>query len=343
MRILYHSTNLPPRLSNTEAMLQEINLLRAHFSGNLIFVNPNEQSHLYWPRLLFGFHKLRQIRVEEANLQAHHFYNADPFPFPVVRWLQRPVIYSISSGLGPKPPNRAFFSALAAVTVSDERSLGRLQAWGLANSYLVRPGIETHRFSYAPLPLQSEVRLLVGSAPWTLAQFRTKGIEALLAAVRQAPHLHLVCLWRGVLADEMAQRVHRLGLERQVEIINQKVDVNQVLADVHASITLVTDPAIIRSYPHTLMESLAAGKPILVSRSIPMSDYVTRTGCGLVIEEVTPQAILAGVEALAQHYHCWQESAQQAGPRDFSHHALITSFQNVYEQVLGPNQGRGAR
>ncbi len=316
-------------------MLQEINVLRHHFGGSLIHVNPNDQSRLYWPRLLFGFHQLRQIRAEENGLHLHHFYNADPFPFPFVRRLRRPVIYSISSGVGLKPPNRSFFGSLAAVTVSDERSLKRLQSWGLGhNTCLVRPGIETNRFSYSALPLRSEIRLMVGSAPWTLGQFRNKGIEALLVAAQQAPQLYLVCLWRGVLAEEMARRVRQMGLERQVEIINQKVDVNQVLAGVHASITLVTDPAIIRSYPHTLMESLAAGKPILVSRSIPMADYVEQTGCGQVVEEVTPGAVLAAVENLAQNYGWLQKVAQEVGQRDFTQQALIASFQKVYACVL---------
>ena len=175
---------------------------------------------------------------------------------------------------------------------------------------------------------------MVGSAPWTQAQFRTKGMDALLTAAQQAPHLRLVCLWRGVLAEEMHRRLRRMNLEQRVEMIDKKVDVNQVLAGVHASITLVTNPAIIRSYPHSLMESLAAGKPIIVSRSIPMSDYVERAGCGQVVERVTPADILAAVEALARNYDELQQSAQRVGQRDFSQQALITSFQKIYERVL---------
>jgi hypothetical protein len=44
---------------------------------------------------------------------------------------------------------------------------------------------------------------MVGSAPWTKGQFRTKGVEALLEAARQNPRLHLIFLWREVLAEEM--------------------------------------------------------------------------------------------------------------------------------------------
>jgi glycosyltransferase involved in cell wall biosynthesis len=127
-----------------------------------------------------------------------------------------------------------------------------------------------------------------------------------------------------------------MHLEKQVVVLNQRVDVNQVLASVHASITLAADPAIVRAYPHSLMDSLAAGKPILVSQAIPMADYVEQTGCGKVVESVTPASILSAVQALAREYQGLQKSAQQVGQRDFGQAAMLASFQQVYEHVLGP-------
>jgi glycosyltransferase involved in cell wall biosynthesis len=337
MNILYHITNLPPKMPDTEASLQELNSLRNHFGGKLVHLNPNQYSPLYLPRLCFGFHRLKQIWAEERHIQLHHLYNADPFPFPFLRWLRKPVIYTLSSGVGHRRPNISFFTALAAIAVSDERSLKRLREWGLPNSHLVRPGIDMTRFTCSPLPLRSEIRLIVGSAPWLQKQFQSKGIDALLSAAQQAPHLKLIFLWRGVLVEEMEQRVRQMRLEKQVEIINKKVDVNQVLAGVHACINLVTDPIIIRSYPHSLLESLAAGKPVIVSRSIPMSDYVEQTRCGVVVESITPTGILAALETLADQYDILQKSAQQAGQHDFSLQALIDSYQQVYQHVLEKN------
>jgi len=337
VKILYHITNLPPKMVGTEASLQELNVLRDHFGGNLIHLNPNQQSPIYLPRLLFGFHQLKAIRTLEPNIQLHHLYNADPFPFPVVRWLKRPVIYSISSGVGQKRPNLSYFKTLAAVTVSDERSLERLRQWGLTNVNLVRPGLDTSRFTPSPLPLRSEIKLMVGSAPWSRSQFQSKGIDTLLAAAQRMSRLHLVFLWRGVLFEEMEQRVRQMNLQNKVTIINRKVDVNQVLAGVHASVTLVTDPIIIRSYPHSLIESLAAGKPILVSRSIPMAGYLAQHQCGVVVEEVTTETVLNAVETLVESYETLRTSAQQLNAEDFSEQRLITSFQEVYRTIAAKN------
>ncbi len=334
MKILYHLTNLPPRVANTEASLQEAEMLKNFFGGELVFINPNLNSPIYLPRLLFGFHLLQQIRAKENAFDAHHLYNADPFPFPVLRYLRRPVIYTISSGIGPRRPSRRFFNRLTAVTVSDKRSFQRLKGWGLKNVYLVPPGIDTSRCNHSPLPLTTEFRLLVGSAPWMKSQFQSKGFDALLTTAQQMPNLRLICLWRGVLVEEMEHRVQTLKLENQVEIIDRKVDVNQILAGVHASITLVTHPAIIRAYPHSLLESLAAGKPVIISRSIPMADYVEEHECGTIVEAITPMDILAAVEHLRENYKHFEAATLNLSPHTFSHQTMLASFQELYRQKL---------
>lgn len=356
MNILYHLTILPPEMPECDAVLQEIEALRGHFGGDMIYLNPNRPLRarrlpLRLPRLVFGIHKLSQLRNRERDLDIHHLFNPDPFPFPVLRALRRPIVYSLTGGVedgesnslskGAIPRARhnvAFFASCAAITVADERSLERLRSWNLGNGVLVRPGVDTTRFTCSRLPLRSEIKLMVGSAPWSRSQFRQKGIEALLAAAQRSPRLRLVFLWRGVLADEMERRVHRMGLEERVEILNKKVNVNQVLASVHASVALATNPAIIRSYPHSLMESLAAGKPVLVSRCIPMADYVERTGCGEIVESLASTSILDAVDALAVEYRELQSTAQQVGQRDFSQQAMIASYERVYGHILGSGE-----
>jgi glycosyltransferase involved in cell wall biosynthesis len=295
--------------------------------------------------VLFGFHKLGQLRSLEANHNVHHLYNPDPFPFPVLRLLRRPVVYSLTGGIGNRRLNVPFFSSLAAVTVADEDSLEALRSLGLDNAVLVRPGIDTTRFTPAPIPVRDEIRLMVGSAPWTRAQFRTKGVDALLAAAQRSPRLRLVFLWRGVLAEEMDRRVRQLNLGGRVTVLNERVDVNGVLAGVHASVTLATAPAIVKSYPHSLLESLAAGKPVLVSRAIPMAGYVERNGCGRVVESVSPEGVLTAIEALARDYEDLQRAALRVGQVDFSRSAMIESFQRVYERVLekDPQSSRACR
>lgn len=334
MSILYHLTIMPPKVPAAEALSQEIAALRRRFGGEISYLNPNIASPVYLPRLLFGFHKLSEIRRREATVDLHHVYNPDPFPFPILRFLRRPVVYSLSSGIGQKRPNLRYLSKMTAVTVPDERSYERLRGWGLHNVHLVRAGIESGRFSHTPQPLGGKFRLLVASAPWTKAQFASKGIDALLALAAQRNNIELVCLWRGVLLDEMRLRVAAHNLLDRVRVIDRLVDVNEILATVHATINLAADAAIIKAYPHSLLDSLAAGKPVLVSRAIPMADYVEQTSCGVVVDSVSPGAIGLAVEKLVASYEEMVETAVQVGQRHFSLESMLDSYGRVYTAVL---------
>lgn len=333
MSILYQLPFLPPARPEAEALYQEIALLRRHFDGDLVYVNPNRRLPVRLPRLTFGWQRLPGLRRREQSVALHHFYNPEPFAYPYLLALRRPVVYSLTGEVGPRRPNLAFFRRMAAITVLDESSLARLRSWGLTNAHLVRPGIDRSRFSVAPPPPLDDFRLLMASAPWTKTQFASKGVDALLAAAHSRPTLRLTLLWRGVLAEEAAARVRSLGLEGRVQIVDRQVDVNAALAQAHAAVVLATRGILVKGYPHSLLDALAAGRPILVSRAIPMSAYVVASGCGEVVEAVTPAALLAAVDRLAAAYPARQAAAQAAGA-DFDHARMINDYARIYAAVL---------
>ncbi|MFZ1397488.1 MAG: glycosyltransferase [Candidatus Promineifilaceae bacterium] len=334
MNVLYHLTILPPKMPQAEALSQEIAALQSAFGGELLYLNPNISSPIYLPRLLFGFHQLPELRRREAHIDLHHVYNPDPFPFPILRFLRRPVVYSLSSGVGQKRPNIRFLSHLTAVTVPDERSYQRLRGWGLANVHLVRAGVANGRFSHTPQPLDGPLRLLVASAPWTVPQFQSKGINALLAFAAQRPHVALIFLWRGHHLAEMQRRVAAHNLADRVLVIDELVDVNGILATVHATVNLASAEGIVKAYPHSLLDSLAAGKPVLVSQAIPMADTVAETGCGAVVEAVTPQAIGQAVDQLVANYAGMVATAVRLGQQQFSLEKMIDAYRTVYQTAL---------
>lgn len=334
MKVLYHLTILPPKMPQAEALSQEIAALQTAFGRELIYLNPNISSPVYLPRLLFGFHQLPELRRREAHIDLHHVYNPDPFPFPILRLLRKPLVYSLSSGVGEKRPNIRFLSRLTAVTVPDERSYQRLRGWGVENVHLVRAGVASGRFNHTPQPLDGKIRLLVASAPWTVAQFQSKGVDALLALAARRPDVELIFLWRGHHLAEMRQRVAAHNLADRVQVIDELADVNAILATVHATVNLASAEGIVKAYPHSLLDSLAAGKPVLVSQAIPMADFVAETGCGAVVAAVTPEAIGQAVEQLVANYGGMVETAVRLGQRDFSLQTMIDAYRRVYEQAL---------
>ena len=334
MSILYHLTIARPAQPVLDAVIQEIETLRAWFDGEIVYLNPARRPGSRYPERLYGLHRLLYLRQREATVLLHHVYNPHLFYFPYLRWLRRPIIYSVTAGLRPqRPANLKRLGRLAAIVVSNERDQATLRGWELENARVIRPGIDASCFSPTPPPLDSGFTLLAGSAPWTESQFRSKGVEALLEAAEARTDLRLVFLWRGLLFEEMQAQVAQRGLQARVEVINRRVDVNEALARVHAAVVLADGATLVKSFPHSLLEALAAGRPVLVSRALPMSDYVARTGCGQVVEQVSSEGVLAALARLEVSYNICRAAALRVGRRDFSREAMIEAYGRLYASV----------
>ena len=174
---------------------------------------------------------------------------------------------------------------------------------------------------------------MMGSAPWTKEQFQTKGVDALLETAVRQPNLHLIFLWRGLLYEEMIAKVTAFNLQDRVTILNQQVDVNDVLARAHASIVLASDNNLIKAYPHSLLESLVAGKPVLVSDCVPLADYATQNGCGIAIPRVTTDSILDALATLTANYTEMSQNARRVGSHDFGLAQFIEKYHTLYHTI----------
>jgi len=335
----------PPVVPEAEAYTQEIDALCRRFGGQRFYINPNRYlpRHLPMqvPRPLFGFLELPRLRLVGRRHGLYQIYSPTLYGYPVLSLLARPVVYALTGTASTlRSDELTFFGRLAAVTVPDRDSLERLQREGLKNVRRVRAGIDTSRFSIHPRSLDGELHLLMASAPWTAEQFRTKGIDALLAAVEADRRLRLTLLWRGVLTTEVKTRIRERNLEERVEVIDRLVDVDRQLAAVHATVALATNGNLVKAYPHSLMESLVAGKPVLVSRQIPIADYVEARGLGVVVDEVGAASVLEAAEKLRRSYREYAQRACEHGGRDFALERMIASFEAVYVEVAELEAGR---
>lgn len=332
MSILYLLTAPAPSIEGTDAVFQDIAVLRRTFTGAVINLNPLKSSRHRYPKQFFGFHKIPDIRRLERQHTVNHVFFGDAYPFPIFRLLRNPVIFTVTGSLDfrKKPLAYKRLQQLYRIVVSTPRDAAVLERWGLTNYEIVPPGIDTSALKPMSLPLDNELILLMASAPWNNKQFESKGINLLLAAAAALPFLRVILLWRGVLADEVTRRVQSLNLENRVEIVNRRVNVSDYLQRAHAAILLCSDGRLVKAYPHSLIEALAAGKPVLLTKTIAMAEFVEGRKCGVVIPNMNMFDLQSGLQTLMSGYQDFSENVKNLAPNTFSVRTMLNHYRRIY-------------
>ena len=242
------------------------------------------------------------------------------------------MVYTVVASLdiGKKPTAIGRLKALHQIVVSNDRDAEVLSSWGLSNFTVIPPGIDTARIVAHRLALDRDLTLLMASAPWVAEQFDLKGVDVLLEAVARLPFLRLILLWRGLLFEELMERIERHGVVDRVEIVNRRVEVSDYLQRAHAAVLLAKRSDIVKAYPHSLIESLVAHKPVIVSSAIPMADYVRQRQCGIVLNDVHIDSIIASVEILRSQYDDLTRNAKLIESDAFSIKSMVERHRDLY-------------
>lgn len=338
MSVLYLLTSPEPAIEGTDATYQEVSALRRAFDGKTLNLCPRSVPGLPFPPQLFGFHRLDALRRLERQCEINHLYHSVPYPFPILRFLRNPIVYTVLTSLRHvgRPPSLQRLASLRSIVVSNARDADILKSWGLSNYAVVPPAIDTAGLGKNALPLRNELTLLMASAPWVEDQFDLKGIDALLDAVVHDGALRLILVWRGLLLEELVKRVERRGIGDRVEIVTERVDIGDYLKRAHAAVLLAKRGDIVRAYPHSLLESLVAGKPIILSASLPMADYVRQEDCGIVLETVSQHTLSEAIQTLRARYAELARQAQLTKAHAFSTSALIDRYREIYRLAHEP-------
>ena len=345
-RILYLATTATPRIPGTDAVFQDIDALRGEAGGELLNLYPLPFATRFFPPLLLGLHAIGRLRQLAAGADLLHIFAPGLWYIPALSRIDKPIIHTVTASLHDR---ERLFSIRAAgrasgIAVSHPADVDWLTARGVPSAAYIPPAIE---LPGRPVPdnRPGQFTILVGSAPWSREQFRTKGVDALLAAVETLPDVNLIFLWRGFELAALEQRITQRGLKDRVEVIDEHADVYALLSRSHAAIVLAEHAGVIKPYPHSLLEAIAAGRPVIVSGCIGMADDIRRSGCGTVTRALTRDSIAIAINDLrsdysnralaAEHYNCLRFSRRRSGEQ----YALL--YQEIWRNTSAPRAEKG--
>lgn len=216
------------------------------------------------------------------------------------------------------------------MVVESERDKQIMDQGGIAatSMRLIRPGFEIAPY----VPAGGPFRLLFASSPLGKYQLLERGIYLMLEAAQRLRDVEFLFVWRERDADRLSSLVHERGLSN-VEVLNGYVpNMGEIYDSVHGSILPALDYASVKPCPHSGVEALAHGKPIVTSSMTSLASIVRRRECGVCFEPHT-EDLISAIERLREEYDQLQANCHRVVREMFSPEYFRREYMALYHAM----------
>lgn len=121
-----------------------------------------------------------------------------------------------------------------------------------------------------------------------------KGHHLAIDALRELRDCELIVIGKGPEADRLRQQVQSAGLQARVRFIEHVAQTE--LADFYSAADVTILASSREGMPNVVLESMACGTPVVATDVGGTSEVITSPSAGVLVEERTAAAIVAGVK-----------------------------------------------
>jgi glycosyltransferase involved in cell wall biosynthesis len=166
---------------------------------------------------------------------------------------------------------------------------------------------------------------------------REKAHEVLLAAAAELgprhPHLRFLIAGDGPRAAELRVLAKTLGVDAQVTFLGHREDVAALLATADAFVL----PSRSEAFPNGAIEAMAAGVPVIATRTGGLLDLIDDGRTGLLVSPDDSRALAAAVESLLvapARAQALGAAARDEVTRRYSFDRMVRGFEDLYLSQL---------
>ena len=338
-RIIYWTRIYQP---GSEAISKEVNTLHSHFRKSFVYSMTSLYNN---PLSLFDFrigrdrfvfcYLIAPLRLSISAFEkrfdiSHVFGNLDNNHY-IKKLSKKPII--LTAITGEEINSLKELEKIDRIVVESDKRKGELIREGIGEERvrLIYPPLDLDKFDHAPPP-GNGFNILFASSPMGSSYFRTRGINLLLDAAEKTEDVVFNLLWRKKASRDIEKIIKKKKL-KNVNLIDRIIpDMNEIYAEHHATIAPFIGGVENKSCPNSIIESLAAGKPVLVSGDVGISDIVRENGCGVVFEP-GEEKLIEAIEKLQKHYKTYQENCRKCAEKYFSNEKFISEYERLYTEL----------
>jgi glycosyltransferase involved in cell wall biosynthesis len=160
-----------------------------------------------------------------------------------------------------------------------------------------------------------------------------KGISHLLRAAALVPHATFVLAGDGPDRAKLQAQAAELGLNKRVLFLGYRHDV----ADLLACCDLFVLPSLFEGLPLSILEAMAANKPVVASAIGGNDEVIVHGETGLLVPPADPQALAAAIQTILSKPELARRLALAGRARvyeQFSAETMIERVTKIYDQIL---------
>ncbi len=334
-KILYLTQRYRPPL---EATSKEIALLSQTFHSSIFNVHLDG---------LFNW-KFKK------DIISHHFFYY-PFSLPQLYYWSNNKIIHIYSNLCDRPylpffkskntilsstnfiPKEKIIKRLKDITsvkkiiIQSEVQKKELLAAGIDEQQIsvIYPPVDLDSFSYQT-PAGNFI-LLCASTPAKVKDLEKRGIYLILDTDKKLKEVKIKFLLRdSTLVEKIIKQRELQNIEADNKIYQ---NMNHQYAQVHATlIPYLQLDGYLKLIPTSAAESLAAGKPLIVSSQTGIAEIVEKEKCGVIFEP-NQESFLQAINKLKQDYTSYQKNCRKTAEKYFSKTEFIKKHEEIYKEI----------
>jgi glycosyltransferase involved in cell wall biosynthesis len=286
------------------------------------------------------------IQEDGIDLLHTHGYKADLYGYVAARRSHKPIVATCHNWVGGTAALGIYnhldrmalkrFNALAAVSDSVAQ---RLIDSGVSPRKIktIANGIDVEPFERAqPLPaLAFDSHKVVGMVARLDLQ---KGFEYLLRAVRELcvafRELKVVIVGEGPDRKAIEDMIQQYGLQSNVVLAGQQSD----MPGAYAAMDIVVLPSLNEGLPMTILEAMAASKPVIATRVGAIPSLIKDGDTGLLIDPRDSDGLRNAIARLLSDSDlCGRLGAagHEWVRQNYTSEVMALKYRQMYEEVLG--------
>ena len=158
-------------------------------------------------------------------------------------------------------------------------------------------------------------------------------VQAAATICQRYPDSVFLFAGRGKMLESLQRQAVQLGVERNMRFLGFRDDTPMLLA----AMDLFVLPSLSEGLPLSLLEAMAACKPIIASAVGGIPEVIVHEKNGLLVKQADAQALAESVLLLLDNRDLASTIAQQAQKDVIAHHnvtAMTKTYEALYESLL---------